>query len=145
MNSDACGCGECEDCLRAALERSRAEVERLRAALGGLAWEAVKPLVNLCSNCGVCFSPVEICDRRSIRNRDDCAGRVARRALGDQPKDAVAEVCVNCIKCRRCCGACDCTGGPQTEQDCICYELTGGHQPGCYFNRPRGGRGKEGT
>lgn len=44
--------------------------------------------------------------------------------------------CVRCIKCKECCGACDCTGGPQLEQECTCYELTGGHQPGCYFNRP---------
>jgi hypothetical protein len=55
--------------------------------------------------------------------------------------------CVRCICCKRCCGACDCTGGPQTEPECTCYEMTGGHQPGCYFNRTgrpgltdRGGR-----
>lgn len=38
------------------------------------------------------------------------------------------------------------TGGPDgefcagcveqlNEPECTCYELTGGHQPGCYFNR----------
>jgi len=43
--------------------------------------------------------------------------------------------CVKCIKCHRCVGACDCTGGPQTEQECTCYESEHGHQPGCVFNR----------
>jgi hypothetical protein len=41
------------------------------------------------------------------------------------------------------CNPVDNTGGghsgtcPEFEPECACYELTGGHQPGCYFNRPR--------
>jgi hypothetical protein len=40
-------------------------------------------------------------------------------------------------ECRACA---DATGGQcakHFEPECTCYELTGGHQPGCYFNRPR--------
>jgi hypothetical protein len=39
------------------------------------------------------------------------------------------------------CNPADNTGGghsgtcPEFEPECTCYELTGGHQPGCYFNR----------
>ena len=39
------------------------------------------------------------------------------------------------------CSACsEATGGvcaKHQEPECTCYELTGGHQPGCYFARPR--------
>lgn len=41
--------------------------------------------------------------------------------------------------CRECCEDCfDATGGQcarHYEPECTCYELTGGHMPGCYFNR----------
>jgi hypothetical protein len=40
-----------------------------------------------------------------------------------------------CIRCKKTEGACDCTGGPAVETECSCYEVTGGHQPGCAFNR----------
>ena len=50
---------------------------------------------------------------------------------------AQANECVRCLSCKKCAATCDCTGGPQTEPECTCYELTGGHQPGCHFNRPR--------
>ncbi|HKO84466.1 MAG TPA: hypothetical protein VJ140_07850 [Actinomycetota bacterium] len=39
------------------------------------------------------------------------------------------------------CAACsEATGGvcpKHAETECTCYELTGGHQPGCAFNVPR--------
>jgi hypothetical protein len=41
------------------------------------------------------------------------------------------------------CNPADNTGGghlgtcPAFEPECTCYEVTGGHQPGCYFNRAR--------
>lgn len=28
------------------------------------------------------------------------------------------------------------TDCPEWEPECTCYELTGGHQPGCFFNSP---------
>jgi hypothetical protein len=41
-------------------------------------------------------------------------------------------------ECRDCANA---TGGvcrKHQQPECTCYELTGGHQPGCAFNRSRG-------
>ena len=58
-----------------------------------------------------------------------------------RPQRTAETECVKCIACHKCAGACDCTGGPQIEPECTCYELTGGHQPGCYFNRPGGTTG----
>lgn len=53
-----------------------------------------------------------------------------RLLVGSAPDE-----CVKCIACRECVGACDCTGGPQTEPECTCYESWAGHQVGCYYNR----------
>lgn len=38
-----------------------------------------------------------------------------------------------CIKCNCSVLKCDCTGGPQTEVECTCYEPQYGHQQGCAF------------
>lgn len=58
-----------------------------------------------------------------------------------KPNDA----CVRCLSCKRCAAACDCTGGPQVETECTCYEVTGSHQPGCAFNRRPSRAASEGT
>lgn len=50
--------------------------------------------------------------------------------------------CHSCLACGECaiaiCDDClDATGGVcarHQRPDCTCYELTGGHQPGCAFN-----------
>lgn len=36
-----------------------------------------------------------------------------------------------CLRCRETAAACDCTGGPQVDVECTCYEPAYGHQPGC--------------
>lgn len=59
-----------------------------------------------------------------------------RTLAASRTRDA-DESCVRCLKCQRCAAACDCTGGPVVEAECTCLEVTGGHQPGCAFNRPR--------
>lgn len=42
-----------------------------------------------------------------------------------------------CLRCKRDVTSCECTGGPVVEQECTCYEVIGGHQPGCALNRQR--------
>lgn len=61
----------------------------------------------------------------------DGAYRVQPAPTLDQ-LDAPAELDEPCAACI------EATGGAcraHQEPECTCYELTGGHQPGCYFNR----------
>jgi len=60
----------------------------------------------------------------------DAGNRDKQSALEPTPDEPQT-----CIKCKKTEGRCTCTGGPQFEPECTCYEVTGGHQPGCYFNR----------
>jgi len=67
----------------------------------------------------------------------DCARCDALRAPPTEaPAPGTAEPPETCISCQKTEAECDCTGGFQSEPDCICYEMTGGHQPGCFYNDP---------
>lgn len=52
---------------------------------------------------------------------------------------SVDDICADCLEAGADCKDCqDATGGRcrrHWEPECTCYEMTGGHQPGCPMNR----------
>lgn len=116
------------------------DLGKARELLGFAAWMGGKRFPIGVTPCGSCGKLAAECDKfDGLDERYRCLGIRSRAFLASTPTGTRAiagAACVRCLVCKSCAAACDCTGGPSVETECTCYELTGGHQPGCAFNRP---------
>ncbi len=65
------------------------------------------------------------CYQREPEPEVEAPAPVAETRTEEEPK---------CRQCKRAPDECECTGGPNLEDECTCYESAHGHQPGCVFN-----------